>query len=83
MVECGPSNCSDLPDITIELGSGEAAKQYKFKKEHYLTLESPLKADYLFAFQPMDIVFPEPFGNEKAWILGDKFLTEYYSIYDY
>ena len=48
-----------------------------------MLLNSPAEFDYLFAFQPMDLVFPEPFDNDKAWILGDKFLTEYYSIYDF
>lgn len=26
--------------------------------------------------------FPEPYQNDKAWILGDAFLSTYYSIYD-
>ncbi|XP_028255727.1 nothepsin [Parambassis ranga] len=66
---------SSLPHVTFSLGG----------REHTLTAEQYVRKE-MFAgrelcysgFQPVDIVSPEG----PVWILGDVFLTEFYSIFD-
>uniref|UniRef100_A0A8C2ZP32 Nothepsin n=1 Tax=Cyclopterus lumpus TaxID=8103 RepID=A0A8C2ZP32_CYCLU len=64
-------NCarmSSLPHVTFVLGG----------TEYTLTAERYVRKFCLSGFQAVDIVSPEG----PMWILGDVFLTEFYSIFD-
>ncbi|XP_008295247.1 nothepsin [Stegastes partitus] len=66
---------SSLPHVTFVLGGTE----YTLTADHYVRKEMLGDREMCFSgFQGIDIVSPEG----PLWILGDVFLTEFYSIYD-
>uniref|UniRef100_A0A3Q3F9A2 Nothepsin n=1 Tax=Kryptolebias marmoratus TaxID=37003 RepID=A0A3Q3F9A2_KRYMA len=69
LLDCG--RLSSLPHVTFVLGGIE----YTLTSEHYIFGSREL---CFSGFQAMDIISPEG----PLWILGDVFLTEYYSIFD-
>ncbi|KAL7370487.1 hypothetical protein ABVT39_002058 [Epinephelus coioides] len=66
---------SSLPHVTFVLGG----KEYTLTSEQYVRKEMLGGRELCFSgFQAVDIVTPEG----PLWILGDVFLTEFYSIFD-
>ncbi|XP_008399056.1 nothepsin [Poecilia reticulata] len=73
VIDC--TRLSSLPRITFILGG----KEYTLTSEQYVRKEAFGINDLCFSgFQAFDIISPEG----PMWILGDVFLTEFYSIFD-
>ncbi|XP_074482119.1 nothepsin [Sebastes fasciatus] len=73
IIDC--ARLSSLPHVTFVLGG----KEYTLTAEQYVRKEMFGDRELCFSgFQAVDIVTPEG----PLWILGDIFLTEFYSIFD-
>uniref|UniRef100_A0A3Q0SVM5 Nothepsin n=1 Tax=Amphilophus citrinellus TaxID=61819 RepID=A0A3Q0SVM5_AMPCI len=73
VVDC--ARLSSLPQVTFVLNGTE----YTLTSEQYIRKERLGKNEICFSgFQAVDIIS----SKEPLWILGDVFLTEYYSIFD-
>ncbi|XP_045896034.1 nothepsin isoform X2 [Micropterus dolomieu] len=73
LIDC--ARLSSLPHVTFVLGGTE----YTLTADHYIRREMLGNRELCFSgFQAVDILSPEG----PLWILGDVFLTEFYSIYD-
>ncbi|CAJ1054287.1 nothepsin [Xyrichtys novacula] len=73
LIDC--ARLSSLPHVTFVLGG----KEYTLTAEHYVRKEMFGDRELCFSgFQAVDIVT----SDGPLWILGDVFLTEFYSIFD-
>lgn len=73
LLDC--ARLSSLPHVTFVLGG----KEFKLTAEQYVRKEMLGGKELCFSgFQAVDIVS----AQGPLWILGDVFLTEYYSIFD-
>ncbi|XP_068590098.1 nothepsin [Cebidichthys violaceus] len=73
LVDC--VRLTSLPHVTFVLGGTE----YTLTAEQYIRKETLGDKEFCFSgFQAVDMVSPEG----PVWILGDVFLTEFYSIFD-
>lgn len=86
-VDCSGSKCRDLPDIQMEFrNENHAGKLFRLPSKKYLVQNGLWSSEFIFALQPSPLTLEIPGGDESdppAWILGDAFLSEFYSIYDY
>uniref|UniRef100_A0A3P9CUQ2 Nothepsin n=1 Tax=Maylandia zebra TaxID=106582 RepID=A0A3P9CUQ2_9CICH len=73
VIDC--ARLSSLPQVTFVLNGTE----YTLTSEQYIRKETLGRNEFCFSgFQAMDIYS----STDPQWILGDVFLTEYYSIFD-
>lgn len=85
-VDCGLlfDKCVALPDVEIELKNGDEKRKFNIKPQNYLIkVGNVASSTYQLGFAPLDTTLPDPYRNDKVWILGDAFLSSYYSIYDW
>ena len=62
------------------------SKLHRLPSNKYLVQNGFWSSEFIFALQPSELTLQIPGGDPSdppAWILGDAFLSEFYSIYDY
>lgn len=75
IIDCGKKD--SIPALDIELGGG--VKLSLSGAAQVIEISSGGQTECLWGFMGMD--FPPSIGD--AWILGDVFMREYYSVFDY
>ncbi|VDO71705.1 unnamed protein product [Haemonchus placei] len=78
VTELEPIDCSTVsnyPTITFKLWSNGVVYEFELEGQQYI-IEQP-DGGCIVAFSKM------PSGNDELWILGDAFMSNFYTIFDY
>uniref|UniRef100_A0A7I4YID4 Peptidase A1 domain-containing protein n=1 Tax=Haemonchus contortus TaxID=6289 RepID=A0A7I4YID4_HAECO len=78
VIEFEPIDCSTVsnyPTITFKLLSNEFVHEFELEGQQYIIESS--NGECIVGFQKM------PPGNGEFWVLGDAFMSNFYTIFDY